>query len=68
MKTFQQLREAKMPPGEHQFDKKIKGITLMIHKDKNKFVVYIDGEKLDAFKDLKSAQKAGEEFIKALKG
>ena len=40
MKTFLELREAMskgMPPGEHVFDKKIKGVEVMIHKDKGKF-------------------------------
>jgi len=37
MKTFLQLREAMkkgMPPGEHVFDTKMKGVKIMIHKIK----------------------------------
>jgi len=69
MKSFNQLREAKkMPPGEHVYDTKIQGAAIMIHKDKGKFVLYIDGDKLDDFKNLKTAQKAGVEFVKAVKG
>lgn len=73
MITFKELREAMkkgMPPGEHVYDKKIKGHDLMIHKIKGSrpFVTYIDMEELDRFKDLSSAKKAGEEFIKAAKG
>ena len=72
MKTFKQLREAMkkgMPPGDHVYDKKIKGHVLMVHKIKGSrpFVTYIDNEELDKFKDLNSAKKAGEAFIKAAK-
>ena len=48
MKTFLQIREKrinKMPPGEHVFDTKVKGIEVMVHKEKNKFVTYVDMEK-----------------------
>ena len=71
MLTFKELREKKlkgMPPGQHVFDKKVKGIKVMVHKEKNMFVTYVDGDKLDTFKDLKSAQKAGLEFVKTYKG
>lgn len=70
MLTFTQLREKMgkgMPPGEHVFDKKIDGKTLMIHKEKSKFCVYIDMEKLDTYPTLGMAKKAGMEFIKAAK-
>ena len=71
MKTFSELREArkkKMPPGEHVFDTKVKGVGIMVHKEKGKFVVYVDGDKLDVFRDLNSAKKAGSEFVKQYKG
>jgi len=73
MKTFKLLREAMkkgMPPGEHVYGKKIKGVALMVHEVKGRkpFVTYIDGEELDRFDKLKVAIKAGEEFIKAAKG
>jgi hypothetical protein len=64
MKTFQQIREKKMPAGEHVFDKKINGHTVMVHKDKKGFSVYIDGDKLDTFKSQKEAEKAGIAFAK----
>jgi len=70
MKTFLELREKLskgMPPGEHVFDKKINKIELMIHKEKNKFVVYIDRDKFDEFSNLNQAKRAGMEFIKAMK-
>jgi len=71
MKTFLELREARikgMPPGDHVFDTKVKGTEVMVHKEKGKFVLYIDREKLDTYRDLNSAKKAGMEFIKQFKG
>ena len=70
MKTFLQLREAMskgMPPGEHVFDTKVNGVELMVHKEKNKFVTYIDREKLDSYNNLNTAKKAGMEYIKQVK-
>lgn len=66
MKTFLQLREKKssMPPGDHVFDKKVNKHKVMVHKDKRGFTVYIDGDKLDTFKNQKQAEKAGIEFAK----
>jgi hypothetical protein len=64
MKTFQQIREKKMPAGDHVFDKKVNGHTVMVHKDKKGFSVYIDGDKLDTFKSQKEAEKAGMAFAK----
>jgi hypothetical protein len=48
MKNFKHIREAMkkgMPPGVHVYDKRINRISLMIHKENNMFVVYIDGDK-----------------------
>jgi hypothetical protein len=66
MKKFQDIREkrAKMPPGEHVFDKKVNRHTVMVHKNKGKFDVFIDGDKLDTFKTQKEAEKAGIAFAK----
>lgn len=71
MIKFRHLREKmlkSMPPGEHVYDKKISGVTLMIHKQKGKFVTFIDGERLDAYRTQKEAEKMGREFIKQAKG
>jgi glycine cleavage system protein P-like pyridoxal-binding family len=70
-KTFKHIREVVkkgMPPGVHVYDKRINRISLMIHKEKNMFVVYIDGEKLDAYRTQREAEKMGKEFIKQYKG
>jgi len=67
MKNFSQIREAKikgMPKGTHVFDAKVKGYNVMVHKEKNSFVAYIDNEKLDTYSSLNDAKKAANEFIK----
>ena len=69
MKTFSQLREfrGRMPKGKHVYDKKIKGIHIMVHKDQGKFVTYVDGDRLDAYRSQREAEKAGPEFVKQYK-
>jgi hypothetical protein len=68
MKTFTDIREAakKMPPGEHISSKKVGKVTVMVHKDKNGFATYIDGDKLDTYKSQKEAEKFGISFAKEL--
>jgi translation elongation factor EF-G len=71
MKSFVQIREARkkgMPPGEHVYDSKVSGYNVMVHKEKNKFVAYIDMEKLDTYNSLNDAKKAAEQFIKMAGG
>ena len=71
MKTFAQIREATkkgMPPGEHVYDSKVAGHNVMVHKEKNKFVAYIDMEKLDTYNSLNDAKKAAEQFVKMAGG
>lgn len=66
---FKQLREKKlrgMPPGEHVFDKRVKNVKVMVHKDAKGYTAYIDGDKLDTFRSALEAQKAGMEFAKEL--
>jgi hypothetical protein len=67
MKNFKEMRKKGMPPGEHVFDTKINRVHLMVHKEKGKFVTYVDKEKLDTYPNLAMAKKAGQEFIKALR-
>ena len=70
MKTFAQIREAKknMPAGQHVFGGKINKHNVMIHKDKNKYVAYIDSEKLDSYNSPEDAKKAATQFIKMAGG
>jgi hypothetical protein len=71
MKSYKEiLTELKdrKPKGEVVYDKKIKRIPVLIVKDKGNlpFVVYIDGDRLDAFKSQKDAEKSAEKVIKEL--
>ena len=63
MKQFSELRR-KMPPGEHVKDFKVDRVPVMIHKDKGKFVAYVDGDKLDVYRSQKEAEKAATQFVK----
>ena len=60
MKTFFAIREltGRKPEGKKVFDKKMKGIRVMIHKERNGFVAYIDGDRLDVYKSQREAEKA----------
>tara|TARA_R110000868_G_scaffold210018_2_gene459964 strand:- start:2352 stop:2570 length:219 start_codon:yes stop_codon:yes gene_type:complete len=67
MKNFIEIREAikkGMPPGDHVYDSKLNKHDIMIHREKNKFVAYIDSEKLDSYNSLEDAKKAAIQFIK----
>lgn len=63
MKLFTELRN-KMPPGEHLSDFKVDKIQVMVHKDKGKFVAYVDGDKLDTYRSQSEAEKAATQFVK----
>jgi len=69
MKTFGQIREltGRRPSGQLVLNKKLGRIQIMIYKDLNRFVAYIDGDRLDAYKTKAEAEKAATEFIKVLK-
>ncbi len=67
MINFSMLREKRkrgMPPGEHVFDQKVAGYDLMIHKEKGRFIAYIDMEKFDEFRNMNDAKKAMTQFVK----
>ena len=65
MKTFAQIREKK-DTGEVVFKKKYGKYPAEIKKEKNKFVAYIDGDRLADFRSEKDAKKGIEQMIKAL--
>lgn len=69
-KEFTQIRERKSghPKGDMVFNKKISNVPVMIHKEKSDFVVYIDGDKLDAYGSQKEAEKMAKEFVKQYRG
>ena len=64
MKSFSEIRKKKMPPGEHVSDFKAGRVSVMVHKDKGKFIAYVDGDKLDAYKTQKEAENAAKQFVK----
>lgn len=69
MKTFQQLREltGRKPEGKAVFNKKVGRIQIMVHKERNGFVAYVDGDRLDVYRTQREAEKAATEFVKAYK-
>lgn len=70
IKTFKEIIElaGRHPAGKMVFNKKISRVPVMIHKERNVFVVYIDGDRLDAYKSQKEAERMAKEFIKQYKG
>jgi hypothetical protein len=70
MNTFSQLREltGRKAIGKVVFDKRINRVPVRINNEKNKFVVYIDGDRLDSYNSQREAEKAAIEFMKQYKG
>ena len=70
MKTFLDLRElaGRKPEGKIVFNKKMKGVKVVIHKERNGFVAYNDGDRLDVYRSQREAEKAASEFMKQYKG
>ena len=66
MKKLSELRR-KMPPGDHVSEFKVDRIPIMVHKDRGKFIAYVDGDKLDAYRTQKEAEKAATVFVKQFK-
>ena len=66
MKTFKEIREKKMPKGDHVFSKKVNRHNVMVHKDNKGFSVFIDGDKLDTYRSQKEAEKMGIAFAKEM--
>ena len=74
MKTYRQILESiqelkKLDQGELVYNKKIKRISVEIYKQKKgnlPFVAYVDGDKFDAFKSQKDAERSAQKVIKEL--
>lgn len=72
MKTYKELLSelaGRKPKGEVVFDKKVKRIPVLITKEPTgnlPFVVYIDGDRLDAFKSQKDAERSAMQVVKEL--
>jgi len=69
MKNFAQIREltGRKPTGQMVVNKKVGKIQIMVHKERNSFVAYVDGDRLDSYQSKNEAEKAATEFVKALK-
>jgi hypothetical protein len=69
MKTFGQIREltGRKPEGQLMVNKKLGKIQIMVYKERNGFVAYVDGDRLDRYRSKAEAEKAATEFIKVLK-
>ena len=68
MKTFNQVREitGRKPEGQLVVNKKLGRIQVQVYKERNGFVAYIDGDRLDSYKSKNEAEKAATQFIKVL--
>lgn len=64
--TLTTLREklGRQPSGTMVMKKTIGRVPVMIHKEKSGFVVYIDGDRLDSYKNQQEAEKMAAEFVK----
>jgi hypothetical protein len=69
MKTFNDLREltGRKPEGQLMVNKKQGKIQIQVYKERNGFVTYVDGDRLDQYRSKQEAEKAAKEFIKAYK-
>ena len=69
MKNFTQLREltGRKPEGKPLVDKRVGRIKIKVHKERNDYVAYVDGDRLDSYRSQNEAEKAATEFVKALK-
>ena len=67
MKTFGQIRElsGRKPTGKLVTNKRIGKIKVEVYKEPSGFVAYVDGDRLDRYKNEKEAMKEDKEFIKA---
>ena len=66
MTTFLHLREltVRKPEGKEVYNKKIGRVTIKINKERNGFVAYVDGDRLDVYRSQSEAEKASKEFLK----
>jgi len=63
MKKFSALRKTKLQGKTKSF----KGIKITVAQEGGKYIAYVDGDRLDVYRNEREAFKAGEEFIKQVK-
>jgi len=64
MKTFKDIREAKSSVAKSLFSKRVGKVSVSIKQEGNRFVVFVDNDKLDHYSSLNQAKKMGLEFAK----
>lgn len=69
MKSFLQIREltGRKPEGQKVVDKRVGRVKIAVHKERNGYVAYVDGDRLDSYRSKNEAEKAATEFVKVLK-
>ena len=67
MKNFSIIRETSLDRGV-LYTKRVKGIVTMVRKEGNKYVAFIDGDKLDSYRSEAEATKMISAFMKNYKG
>lgn len=70
MLKFSAIREKARrpaPKGKMVSSKKFNRVKVDIYKDNNSFVAYVDGDKLDSYRNQKQAEKMAAEIVKELK-
>ncbi len=70
MIKFKELRElaGRKQQGQVVFNKKLDRVPVKIMKDRNQFIVWIDGDRLESYKNQREAEKMAKEFVKQYKG
>ena len=66
-KQFKEAMKKSIPVGVQVYNKKINKVSLIIQRERNLFVVYVDSERLDSYKTQREAERMGKEFIKQAK-
>lgn len=66
MIKFDHLREltGRKPEGDVVSNFKVDRVSVQIRKDKNGFVVFVDGDRLDRYSSHSQANKAATQFVK----
>jgi hypothetical protein len=70
MYSFRSIREKAKSShhGDMVFNRKVGRAQVMIHKESDEYVVYIDDDKLDGYPSQEEAEKNAKEFVKQYKG
>ena len=69
MKTFSQIREltGRKPEGKVVFNKKIGRIQVMVYQERNGFVAYVDGDRLDRYRSKNEAERLPQNLLNSIR-